>query len=241
MRVLLLAMMVSVAFAGKKKKQEEAEAAAAAAAAAAEAEAAAAAAAKAEAEAEAAAAEPEPPPEIVNADLQVSLRFADGSSRSGHVKRIERSDDFYGEAGWLTEDRKLTIEGEAGTLLKEFPWTDVKSVSVTPGRVPADVSCTYSTEFTPWMYDCTVKTTGKVVTTDGKSWTVSNRHKWRFTFDDDSQVEFWLYKFAARQQDETVVDIYTENPENLDLYVTLQTQLKQELKSSDFVTSITVQ
>ncbi len=239
MHALILATMISVAFGGKKADREAAAAAAAAAEAAAQAEAEAA---RAKAEAEAAAEEePAPPPEVKNADLTVTLKFADGSSKSGHVKRIERSDDFYGEEGWLTEDRKLKIEGEAGAVLKEFPWTEVKSISVVPGKVPADVSCTYSTEMTPWMYDCTVKTTAKVTTKEGKTWTVSNRHKWRLTFDDGSQAEFWLYKHAAREQDETVVDIYTTNPENLDLYTKLQTRLKEELVGPGFVTSITVQ
>ncbi|MCK6506801.1 hypothetical protein L6R53_26095 [Myxococcota bacterium] len=185
--------------------------------------------------------EPTPPPEVRNADLTVTVKFADGTSKSGHVKRVERSDDFYGEEGWLTEDKKLVIEGETGSTAAMLPWTKVKSVTVTPGKVPADVSCTYTTEFTPWMYDCTLTTTGKVVDADGKSWTVANRHRWRFTFDDDSQVEFWLYKYSARQQDETVVDIDTVDPENLSLYGKLQEQLRSDIKSGRFVTSITVQ
>ena len=185
--------------------------------------------------------EPEPEPAANNADLTVTLRFANGTSRSGHVKRIERSEDFFGDEGWLTDAAKLEIEGEAGTTIKEFPWTEVKSVTVTPGKVPADVSCTYSTEVTPWLYDCTLTTTGKAVTKDGKTWTVSNRHKWRFTFDDDSQVEFWLYKYAARMQDTTVVDLETVDPENLELYVQLQAQLKQELTGANFVTGVSIQ
>ncbi|NOY25634.1 MAG: hypothetical protein GXP62_07150 [Oligoflexia bacterium] len=184
---------------------------------------------------------PEPAPEVNNADLTVTLKFADGTTKTGHVKRIERSVDFYAEAGWLTDEKKLMIEGETGTVLHNIPWTKVRSVSVIPGKVPADVSCSYTTDFTPWMYDCTLKTSGKLVDTDNKSWTVSNRHKWRFTFDDDSQVEFWLYKFAARQQDTTVVDMETVNPENLSIYQQLQEKLRSEAKSGDFVTSVSVQ
>jgi len=193
------------------------------------------------------AAAPEPEPEAVpappasNIDLTVTVRFADGSSKAGHVKRVERSDDFYGEDTWTDSGHKLVIEGEAGTVAKDLPWTQVKSVAVAPGRVPADVSCTYNTEYTPWMYDCTLTTTGKVVDKDGKTWTVANRNKWRFTFDDDSTVEFWLYKFAARQQDDSVVDLDTTNPENLDLYAKLQEDLRQAVKSNSFVTSIQLQ
>lgn len=185
--------------------------------------------------------EPTPPPEVINADFTATVKFADGTSKSGHVKRVERSDDFYGEAGWLTEDKKLVIEGETGAVAIMLPWSKVRTVSVTPGKVPADVSCTYTTEFTPWMYDCTLTTTGKVTDSDGKSWTVANRHRWRFTFDDGSQVEFWLYKYSARQQDETVVDLDTTDPENLSLYGKLQEQLRSDIKSGRFVTAITVQ
>ncbi|MCB9777206.1 MAG: hypothetical protein H6742_01415 [Alphaproteobacteria bacterium] len=183
---------------------------------------------------------PAPAPVVPNVDLTVTLTFGDGSSKAGHVVRIERSEDFYGEEGWLDDAKKLVVEGEAGTTLEMKPWATIKSVTVTPGKVPADVSCTYSTEMTPWMYDCTLKTPTKMVTSDGKTWTVANRHKWRFFFDDDTEVEFWLAKHSAREQDETVVDIYTENPENYDLYAKLQERLKNEVKGEAFVTRVVV-
>ncbi len=185
--------------------------------------------------------EPAPPPARVNnADMMVSIKYADGTFKNGKVVHIERSEDFYGDAGWIDQGRKLVIDGEAGSNASSIAWTDVKTVTVTPGKVPADVSCTYTTEFTPWMYDCTLNTTGKVVDRSGKTWTVANRHKWRFTFEDDSQVEFWLFKHSARQQDETVVDLDTENPENLALYGKLQNQLRSDLRTN-FVVSVTVQ
>lgn len=185
--------------------------------------------------------EPEPAAPVNNADMMVSIKFADGSLKNGKVVRVERSEDFYGEDGWIDEGRKLVIDGEAGSAASGIPWTNVKSVSVTPGKVPTDVSCTYTTEVSPWLYDCTLTTTGKVIDKEGKTWTVANRHKWRFTFEDDSQVEFWLFKYAARQQDENVVDLDTENPENLRLYGKLQEQLKADIRSASFVTAITVQ
>lgn len=184
---------------------------------------------------------PEPAAPVNNADMMVSIKFADGSLKNGKVVRVERSDDFFGEEGWVDEGRRLVIDGEAGTAASSIAWTSVKSVSVTPGKVPTDVSCIYTTEVSPWMYDCTLTTTGKVVDKEGKSWTVANRHKWRFTFDDDSQVEFWLFKHAARLQDENIVDLDTENPENLRLYGKLQEQLKTEIRGNTFVTAITVQ
>ena len=232
MKFALLTLLLAVGCGGKKAPPE-------------------AAAAPASPPASAAAPTPAPPPEpevdeppappASNIDLNVTMRFADGSVKTGHVKRVERSTDFFGEEDWDDSGRKLVIEAEAGTVAKDLPWTQVKSVSVFAGRVPADVSCTYNTEYTPWMYDCTLTTTGKVVDTTGKTWTISNRNKWRFTFSDDSTVEFWLYKYAARQQDDHVVDLDTTNPENLDLYAKLQGDLRQAVKSKDFVTSIQVQ
>lgn len=186
-------------------------------------------------------AEPEPPPEVVNADLNITVSHAGGSAKSGKVKRIERSSDWFGEEGWSTEPKDLKLALEKGNASKDALWTEVKSVAVVPGKVPADADCVYDSNFTPWMYDCTVKTTATVTLKDGTTgWLVTNRHKWRFTYEDGSQEEFWLYKHPAREQDEKVVDLDTTNPENMDLYVKLQERLKSEIKTT-MVTKVTIQ
>ena len=51
----------------------------------------------------------------------------------------------------------------------------------------------------------------------GKTYQADTLKKWRFVFDDDSEVEFWM-KNRAHQQDEKKVDLNTTNPENYDLY-----------------------
>ena len=104
----------------------------------------------------------------------------------------------------------------------------------------SDVSCTYDSDFTPWMYDCTMKIPTSLVDSSGKKWTVENFRKWRFTFDDETSVEFWLKKYPAREQDSKVVTLDTVNPQNLDLYATLQQRLREETKTS-MVVKISVQ
>ena len=176
--------------------------------------------------------EPEPPKEITNADLNVSITRADGTTVKGHVKRIERSSDFFGEADWITDRSDLTIQVEGPGVYTKILWTEVDRVQVAPGSVPADVDCSYDSNFRPWMYECVLKTSGNLVMSDGKKVKVDNRHKWRFTFDDDSQVEFWLKKHVARAQDDSIVDLNTSNPENYDLYKKLQQQLRDDVKGS---------
>jgi hypothetical protein len=173
------------------------------------------------------AAEAAPAPAVSNADLQVSLTRANGSTVSGKVRRIERSEDWYGD-----EKSGLKIDAEGNGTFKQVYWPDVASVSVKPGAIPADVDCVYDSNWSPWMYDCTLKTTASLTMKDGTKWTVSNRHKWRFTFESGEVVEFWLNKHPAREQDENVVDLNTTNPENFDLYTRLQQRLREEAKTT---------
>lgn len=184
--------------------------------------------------------EPAPPADVVNADLSITVGQAGGTSFAGHVKRIERSTDWYGEEGWSTEASDLKISLEKGNSAKEATWTEIKSITIAPGAI-TDVDCLYDSNFSPWMYDCTIKTKAAVTLKDGSTgWTVVNRHKWRLTYDDGKQVEFWLYKHPAREQDEKVVDLETANPENFELYTSLQARLKTEIKTT-LVTKVTVQ
>lgn len=172
-------------------------------------------------------AEPEPPKD--NADLNITVRFGGGVTRSGHVKRIERSSDWYAEEGWTDDAGDLTVALEGNGTLRDAPWSEIASITVTPGKVPADVDCTYSSDFTPWMYTCSVRIPSKAKTTDGKSWEVTSRHKWRFTWDDGTTAEFWLDKHPARMQDAEAVSIDDEIGENYDIYTQLQDQLRQEV------------
>ena len=95
-----------------------------------------------------------------------------------------------------------------------------------------DFDCLYSSEYSPWMYECSVKLKSVVTTTGGKSYVADTGHKWKFVTDDGTEHSFWLKKHYARQQDETVVDLEVTNPENYALYGKLQAQLRTEMKSA---------
>ena len=186
--------------------------------------------------------EPEPEPVVIanNADLQVTITYASGTTKSGHVVRVERSQDWYGDTGWTMQQDDLRISADGGSEYKKLTWQEVGNISVKAGSIPGDVDCFYDSDFSPWMYDCTIAATGTLTDTSGKRWTVDNRHKWRLTFDDDTEAEFWLKKHSARQQDDAVVDLDTTNPENYELYTRLQQQLRSDL-AENMVMSIRVQ
>lgn len=188
------------------------------------------------------AAEPEPAPapveeappaptRVKNADLSVTMTKQDGSSKSMKVTGIERSSDFYGDEGWTSDEGDLKISLESGSTEKMVSWKDVKSVSVAPGKMPDDVDCSYSSEFTPWMYECTLKTVTTVVMKDGSKGVVNNRHKWRFSTDDGSSAEFWLFKHTARMQDDGA-DAAADAEENTAIYPKLQEVLRTEVKTT---------
>lgn len=184
--------------------------------------------------------EPAPAPVVKNADFNVTVAFSDGTSKAGHVKTVERTVDFFGDDGWTTEGSDIKLVVGIGNTEKSVLWGDVKSIAITPGKIPDDVDCTYSSDFTPWMYDCTIRTTPSITLKDGTKGTVVNRHRWRFTLDDGEKVEFQVYKFSIREQDERAVSFGDEQTENYALYTKLQDQLRSAVKTQ-VVRSITVQ
>ena len=181
---------------------------------------------------------PPPPPEVKNADFNVTITRADGSVTSGHVKRIERGEDTYGDS-WTTEEKAMAFYVEGNGEYKKITWDEVRRVNVTIPNTK-DFDCLYSSEYTPWRYECSVKVKASVTTKAGKTYLADSGHKWQFITDDDTELSFWLKKHYARQQDETVVDLDVTNPENYKLYGVLQAQLRTEMKST-LIKSIQIQ
>ncbi|MDP6945528.1 MAG: hypothetical protein QF464_15370 [Myxococcota bacterium] len=183
--------------------------------------------------------EPEPaaPAEVRNADLQITVSHANGSKNSGHVKRIERGTDIYAEDGWSSDEGDLKFYVEGNDEYKKITWSDVTRISVTANS--SDISCLYSSEFLPWMYECSIKLKTSLTTRDGKTYVADSGHKWRFTYDDDTSVEFWLKRHYARQQDAEEVSLDQGDPENHSLYAELQAQVKRESRA-DLVTGVSV-
>ena len=181
---------------------------------------------------------PPPPPEVKNADFSVTFTQIDGTVTEGQVKRVERGENTYGE-GWTTEEKDLAFYVEGNGEYKKITWDQVSRVSISIPNAK-DFDCLYSSEYTPWMYECSVKLKASVTTKDGKSYTADTGHKWQFVTEDDTEISFWLKKHYARQQDETVVDLDVTNPENYQLYGVLQNQLRTEMKTS-LIKSIQIQ
>lgn len=175
-----------------------------------------------------------PPPEP-NVNFNATLTFSDGSTKSGHVIRVERSSDFYGMKEWLDSESKLIIYGESGSTAKEMTWTDIKTITVAPKS--GDISCVYESDWTPWLYVCTNKTTSSLVDSAGKKWGVDSKHKWKFFFEDEEVVEFWIQNFRTLQQDTVEVGLGMEAYENPELYA----QLQNELRNTVYVKSVNVQ
>ncbi|MDP2313339.1 MAG: hypothetical protein Q8P41_10570 [Pseudomonadota bacterium] len=183
---------------------------------------------------------PAPPPAVKNADLSITIAYADGTSKAGRVTGIERTVDFQGDEGWTTEDGKLRLTVEAAGTEKQVPWKDVKSLAVAAGKIPDEVDCTYSSDFSPWMYECTLRTNVTATMKDGSKGTVSNRHRWRFSYDDGSKVELSVYKYTVREQDDRELQFGDEATENFALYTKLQDKLRSDAKTT-LVKAITVQ
>jgi hypothetical protein len=188
--------------------------------------------------------EPEPLPEPApaaapapNADLKVVITHADGTSKSGRVTRIERGEDWFAENGWVDTPPKLTITLASGGTEVDKTWNDIASIDV-KYAAKTEVDCVYDSNFTPWMYMCTLPTTSTAKTKDGKTWSVDQRHKWRFTFDDGSTEEFYLFKLPVRKQDSEEVSFDAANSENRAMYADLQAEVQRQAARA--VTKVTV-
>ena len=177
--------------------------------------------------------EPEPKPES-NADFNTTLTFSDGTTKSGHVIRVEASTDSYGMKDWLDSESRLTIFAEAGNTAKDLAWNEIKSISISPKSSP--INCVYESDWSPWLYVCTKKTTTSLTDAEGKKWSANATNKWRFYFDDDTEVEFWIQNIRAMRQDTVEVELGMDAYENPDLYA----QLRSEVEVAVYLKSVTI-
>jgi hypothetical protein len=139
----------------------------------------------------------------------------------GHVIRVERGDDWYAETGWTDTPGKLTVTLEGNGTEVDKTWGEIQSIDIRYGA-RAEVDCLYESQFTPWMYTCTLPTTSTVKARDGSTWTAGSRHKWRFVFDDGTSTEFYVNKLPQREQDTEEVQLDDPDPENHELYAKIQ-------------------
>jgi hypothetical protein len=167
---------------------------------------------------------------VSNANFRASLTRANGSTVSGKVVRVERGVDWYAEEGWADDAKSVRVQVEAASSLSDLAWADIARIDLTYSAARSDIDCQYDSNFTPWMYICTLRTTANVKTVDAKAWQVASRHKWRFTFEDGSQVEFYASKLPAREQDQATPGM--DNVENYDLYGKLQARVLEDAKTT---------
>ena len=140
------------------------------------------------------------------------------------------------ENGWTDDADELKLSLETDSDMLDATWEDVKTITIRP-KSRGDIDCVYESDFSPWMYMCTMPTTSTAVLNDGKTWKVSGRYRWQFTFDDGTSHAFYVYKIPMREQDEQVAGMDTV--ENYDLYAKLQADLMNAIKG-DVVTKIAI-
>lgn len=177
--------------------------------------------------------EPEaaPAPKPPNADFKATITFADGKTKSGHVNRVERAEDWYGESGWTDKPVKLTVTVEKAGAEAEKQWTDFSEITIAYGK-STDMDCFFESSFDPVMYTCALRTTTNGKLADGSAVEVTVRNKWRFTYDDGSTVEFYLFKLPERAPDDTPASLDNIGKENQALYITLQDRAMATAKSA---------
>lgn len=174
--------------------------------------------------------EPQPQaPAARNADFQAVLTHADGTVTKGRVVRVERGADRYALNGWTDAANKLTVTLEGGGTEIEAAWKDIRQIDLKYAPM-TDVDCQFDTSFTPTLYLCVLKSVPTVKTADGKTWTAASLHKWRFSFEGDSNAEFYVYKLPALQQELEEASLKEGGVENASLYAELQASLAAQIK-----------
>ncbi|MBW1879925.1 MAG: hypothetical protein JRI25_03225 [Deltaproteobacteria bacterium] len=167
---------------------------------------------------------PPPPRPTSNVDLGATITLADGTTTQGRVVRVERGRDWYAEEGWVDVPEKLSLTLEGNGTIIDAPWSDISSVDIRYGGTD-EIDCQYDSGYAPYMYMCVLRTRSTATTTDGRTWEVSSRHRWRFTFRDGTETEFHANKLPVREQDVPRPGMATENHE---MYRRLQKQVLDE-------------
>lgn len=180
---------------------------------------------------------PPAPSRLNNVSMRVSLTMADGSTKSMAVTGLERSEDFHADTGWTSSASSLKITLEVGKTEKEVSWSDLKSITIAPGKMPDDVDCSYNSDFTPFMYECSIRTTTTAVLKDGSKGVVITRNKWRLSPEEGAAAEFYLYKHTERMQGEPTEGDQFEDP---GMYTKIQQAMRETLKTN-LVKSVTIQ
>lgn len=180
--------------------------------------------------------EPEPDPGIEsNVDFKATLTFADGSTKSGRVVRVERNEKYNGMGNWIEKERKLKVDLTAGSEFLQAPWSDIKKIVIKPTSTrKKDSDCNFESDYDPRLYFCKQTTKSTAITNDGKKWGIDNKYKWRFYFEDESNTDFWIQTFRVMEQEEGNVRL-TDSNVNHDLIGKLKETMSTALQSTMLV------
>ena len=178
---------------------------------------------------------PEPPPEPEiesNADFNATFKLADGSSKSGHVIRLEKNKKYNGMGEWTDKKSRLSIEISKGSEIKEVDYSEIKKITIVPTSTKKnDSDCNFESDYEPRLYWCKQATKSKAYLKDGSVWSIDDKYKWQFYFDDDSTQSFWLNTYRVLEQEEEAVGM-NDSDINNDLIGKLKEQLAVELTST---------
>ena len=188
--------------------------------------------------------EPVPEPEEVvpeepmiesNIELNITLTMADGSTKKGKVIRVERNKKYNGLEEWIEKDSKLKVDLMRGKEYKSVALTDMTKITIKPkGKELNDSECNFESDYEPIMYFCKQPTISKAFLADGTSWQIDNLYKWKFYFEDKSEMEFWLSTHRVLEQEEFSGSI-GDNSVNNELIAKLKQKMVDELNSTHIV------
>ena len=178
---------------------------------------------------------PEEPMVESNIDLNLTLTMADGSTKKGKVIRVERNKKYNGLEEWLDKESKLSIDLIRGKEYKTVTFNDLTKITIKPeGKGLNDSDCNFESNYEPLMYFCKQPTISKAFLTDGTSWQIDNLYKWKFYFEDKSEMELWLSTHRVLEQEEFSGSI-GDNSVNNELIAKLKQKMVDELNSTHIV------
>ena len=133
---------------------------------------------------------------------------------------------------WTDKKSRLSIEISKGSEIKEVDYSEIKKITIVPTSTKKnDSDCNFESDYEPRLYWCKQATKSKAYLKDGSVWSIDDKYKWQFYFDDDSTQSFWLNTYRVLEQEEEAVGM-NDSDINNDLIGKLKEQLAVELTST---------
>jgi hypothetical protein len=180
--------------------------------------------------------QPTPPPEAperATMDMEsrsATIEFRDGSTRSGMLTRVARSDRF-GEKDF--EDR-TEVDIESGSQLLVIQLDQVKTMTSRSSKVEdTAINCDYDAAASPILIGCNVRTPMEIKLKEKHEhpdpYMVDDTYVWRFYFDGDAEtvVEQPLGAiYVKRATKKEVLEDLIGTEEDTELQIEMQAEIK---------------